>query len=183
MNADRSSQTSANEKSPAEHGSNGNAPTLGDTGSAEEEKTTELDALKLLLKQFQELREYFSYYLTAKADGVRLSLRNFSLRIVLASLAFIVVAGLIVTANWLVLCGTAEGFGVLCGGRSWAGKLIAGSLWLVMLGLCVCFTVVRRTTASRKRTVQKYEERKNQQQTDFGHDVAGQSAAAFTGKK
>jgi hypothetical protein len=178
MNPDRSSQSATNEKSTAEHGSNGNAPTLGETDDAEPGKTIERDAMKLLLKQFQELREYFSYYLTAKADGVRLSLRNISLRIVLALLAFITVAGLIVTANWLVLSGTAEGLGVLCGGRSWAGKLIAGSLWLAMLGLCVCFTIVRRTIASRERTVQKYEQRQAQQQTNFGRDVSDQAAAA-----
>jgi len=154
-----------------------------ETDDPEQREITELNALKHLLNQFHELREYFSYYVTAKTDGVKVSLRNTSLWIVLALLGFIAVGGLIVTANWFVLSGTAEGLGLLCGGRAWAGRIIAGGLFLAALGLGICYTVARRKIASRERTVQKYEKRQAEQRAEFGHNVFDQAAAAASEKK
>lgn len=149
-----------------------------ETDDPEHREGTELDALKLLLKQFRELREYFLYYVTAKSDGVKLSLRNAVLWTVLASLGMVAVAGLIVTANWFMLSGTAEGLGQLYGGRLWAGKITAGFLSLACLGIGVCYLVARRKSASRERTVQKYEKRQAGEQAEFGRNVYDQASAA-----
>ena len=178
MNADRNTQAPSNGKCAPKHRSNGNASTPEETDDPEQGRTSEVDALKLLLKQFHELREYFSYYVTAKTDGVKLSLRNISLWMVLASLGFIAVGGLIVTANWFVLSGAAEGLGLLYGGRSWAGKITAGLLSLAILGLCMCYTAAKRKIASRERTVQKYEKRQAEQQAEFGRNVLDQAVAS-----
>ena len=178
MNADRSSQAAARGHRPPESGDNGDASAHKEPVDSEQTEISELDAMKLLLKQFQELREYLSYYVTAKTDGVKLSLRNTSLWIVFASLGLVAVAGLILTANWFVLSGTAEGLGVFCGGRLWAGKIMAGFLVLVGLGMGVWYTSSRRRIASRERTVQKYEKRQAGQQAEFGRTVSDRAAAA-----
>jgi len=153
------------------------------TDDPEQRETTELDALKLLLKQSHELREYLSYYVTAKTDGVKLSLRNTYHWIVLAVLGFVAISGLIITASWFLLSGTAEGLGVLCGGRLWVGKIIAGFLVLAGLGLGMYYTVVKRKITSQERTVQKYEERQAGEQAQFGRNVSDQVAAATSEKQ
>jgi hypothetical protein len=48
----------------AESGSKTDSP-----ADAAEQKVTEREGLKLLLKQFQELREYASYYAAARTDS------------------------------------------------------------------------------------------------------------------
>jgi len=177
MKADRNSPSPATGSDSPKPGSNGDDLTPNATDGPEQWEKSELDALKQLFKQFHELREYLSYYVTAKADGVKLSLRNASLWVVLALLGSIAVAGLIVTANWYVLSGAAEGLGVLCGGRLWAGKIIAGLLLLTVLGLFVFFTAARQKAASRERTVQKYEKRQAEQHAEFGRNVDDRAAA------
>ena len=172
MNAYRKSQPPTNGKCRPKSRTEGDASTAKKTDDPEQSKITELDALKLLLEQFHELQEYFSYYVTAKTDGIKLSLRNTSIWIVLAALGFIAIGGLIVSANWFVLSGTADGLGLLCGGRSWAGKIIAGFLLLAVMGLCVCYTAARRKSASRERAVRKYAKRQAEQQAEFGSHVS-----------
>ena len=183
MNADQHSRPRKNGRSTAKNHSEGKASTPGKSDDTVVGEKTELDALKLLIKQFHELREYFSYYVTAKTDGVKLSLRSFWHWIVLASLGFVAVCGLIISANWFVISGSAEGLTLLCGGRSWAGKIIAGVLFLAIPGVCVCYTVARRRIASRERTVRKYEKREARQQAKFGRSVLDQAAASASEKK
>lgn len=177
MNADRNSPASAKGNDTPKPGSNGDGVTPKETNGPEPWEASELDALKRLFKQFHELHEYLSYYVTAKTDGVKLSLRNASLWMVLALLGSIAVAGLVVTANWFVLSGAAEGLGVLCGGRLWAGKIIAGLMALTVLGLFLYCTAARGRAASRERTVQKYEKRQAEQHAEFGRNVDDRAAA------
>ena len=131
MEADRRTQAAAPGYGAPEPGENGDGSTQKKIDDSKKTERSEHDAVTLLLKQFQELREVFSYYLTAKTDGVKLSLRNSLYWIVSASLGLVAISGVIVTANWFVLSGTSEGLGVLFGGRMWAGRIIAGSLVLV----------------------------------------------------
>jgi hypothetical protein len=130
----------------------------------------------------RELREYFSFYVAAKTDSVKLSLRNIVLWIGLAALGFVAVAALIISASWFVLSGTAEGLGVLFGDRLWAGNLTTGLLLLAALGLGMYYTVSKRMNTSRERTVQKYEERQARQREEFGRDVSDQAAATTSEK-
>jgi hypothetical protein len=115
------------------------------------------DELKLLLKQFRDLGEYFSYFVTAKTDSVKLSLRYVILYVVFAALGFVTVGGLIVIASWLMLSGVAEGLAELFGNRSWAGSLMTGFLLLAGLGLGTYYTLAHRNRIARERTAQKYE--------------------------
>ena len=154
---------------------NGAAPKVSD--DYKPTKEPEPDVLKLLLKQFRELGEYFAYYMTAKTDSVKLSLRNAVVGIVLAALGFVAVVALIVTASWLLLIGLAEGVSALFGDRSWVGNLMTGALVLAGLGLGTYYALAKRARFARERTVDKYEKCQARQQARFGHDVSDQAAA------
>jgi hypothetical protein len=138
---------------------------------AAQPELTEGEGLKLLLKQFQELREYVAYYAAAKTDSVKCAVRDAIRQTVLAALGFVALAGLIVMASWLVLSGISQGAGALFGDRAWIGTLMTGALALVGIGFGIlCVTSIRQN-ASRKGTVQKYETRNAQQRARFGRDV------------
>jgi hypothetical protein len=131
----------------------------------------EPDGLKLLVKQLGELAEYASYYVTAKTDSVKLSLRNVVLGVWFAAVAFVIVAGLIITATWFLLDGIAEGVSGLFGGRLWVGNIVAGFLLLIAMGLVIHRAVAQHRTTSRERVVRKYEQRQSRQQAQYGHHV------------
>ena len=93
------------------------------TEEVEEGERTVSDELKLLLQQFRELGDSFSYFVTAKTDSVKLSLRHVVVWVALAALGFVAVGGLILVASWLILSGMAEGLAELFGNRS--GQVIS----------------------------------------------------------
>jgi hypothetical protein len=150
----------------AEHGSQPSDPT-----DAAQQELTERELLKLLLKQFQELREYVSYYAAARTASVKSAVRHALGRIVLAALGFVAFGGLIVMASWLVLSGLAQGVGTLFNNQAWIGPLITGALALASVGLGVCCVAAARRHATFKRTIRDYEARDAQQRARFGHDV------------
>lgn len=163
-----------------EHRFNGDdaPPEAAESGSktvvpadAAQQELTEREGLKLLLKQFEELREYVAYYAAARTDSVKRSVRNAMRRIVLAALGFVAVGGLIVMASWFVLSGISQGAGALFGDRAWLGALITGVLALAGVGLGMSCAASTQKNASRKRTVRKYETRHARQRARFGHDV------------
>jgi hypothetical protein len=127
------------------------------TDDREQQERTIPDELKVLLKQFRELGESFSYFVTAKTDSVKLSLRHVVLWMVLAALGFVAVSGLIVIASWLILSGIADGLSGLFGNRSWAGSFTTGILLLAGLWLGTCYTVANRNRIAREMTAKKYE--------------------------
>jgi hypothetical protein len=103
-------------------------------GQTDQKPPSETDAFDGLIRPLSEMREHFLYYLSARADSARLSLRNALFRMTLAALAFVLVAGLSVAATWFVVNGTAEGLGLLFGNRPWAGNLLTGLLLVAGLG-------------------------------------------------
>lgn len=156
-----------------EHRGNENdaAPAAAASGSetsasadAAQPELTEREALKLLLKQFQELRDHVSTYTAARTDSIKCSVRNALRRIVLAALGLVAVGALIVMASWLVLSGIAQGAGALFGDQAWIGPLITGVLVLAGVGSGMLYAVSSRKNASWKRTVRKYETRQARQQ-------------------
>jgi len=134
------------------------------------------DAVRLLVKQSRELKEYFSYYITAKTDNVKIRLRNALLRMVLSALGFVTLAGLLIIASWFLLSGIAGGLGVLFGERLWIGNIAAGLLAVAGLGLGMLYAGNRRMRISRDQTVQKYERRQERQETTFGHNIGDRAA-------
>lgn len=154
------------------------APVDANANSSPERSTSyETDVFPQLLKQFRELGEYCSYYLSARADGAKLGLRNALLSLTLAALAFVVLASLSLGAVWFALNGAAEGLSVLCGDRPWAGNLLTGSLLAAGMTGGMCITISKLKKLSREGTVAKYENRQSRQQMRYGHSVADRAAA------
>jgi hypothetical protein len=150
------------------------------TDDLEQKEPTGSDAFVLLTQQVRELAEYLSYYVSARTDGVKFSLRNVLFRVSLAALVFVAISGLIVAASWCMLSGAAEGLAVLLGGRVWAGNILAGFLVITGLGLGMNWLAAKRKRTTRKRTTTKYENRQARQQADFGHNVSERAADAVT---
>ena len=142
------------------------------------------DALQRLLQQFGELVEYFSYYAAAKTDRFKVTLRNTALGVVLAALGFVAVAGLFVTAGWLLLIGVAGGLSVLFGDRPWLGNLLTGALVLGGLGGGLYVMVVALSRVARERIVEEYGKRQARQETRYGRNVSERATGAgFHGQR
>ncbi|MBI5764735.1 MAG: hypothetical protein HZA51_14560 [Planctomycetes bacterium] len=154
------------------------APAMPRTSDASDQhERAEHETLKLLITQLLQFRTYFWSYVNVKTDKVKLTLRITLLWTVVATLFLVAVAGLIVSANWFVLSGTADGLSVLFGNRIWAGKIIAGMLFLAGLGIAARFALAKWRVASHERTVQKYARMQVGQQTEFGRSASDQAAA------
>ncbi len=136
------------------------------------------EALKSFLREARELKEYLSYFSSAKADEVKASVRNTGLWIGVGALGFVVLCGLLVNACWLLMSGMALGIAVLAGDRAWVGGLITGTLWLAGLGLGVYFSVAKLQRVFRERTIRKYEAMQAQQRVQFGSDVSQRASEA-----
>jgi len=173
----------ANGRQAPDRQSTEDGPAPNATADLEQTEKTMPDVPKQLLNQLRELGEYLSYFVTAKIDIAKLSLRHVVLWAVLAALGFFVVSALIAIASLLMLSGIAEGLGGLFGNRPWVGNFITGSLLLAGLGLGLYCTVVQWNRFARERTAEKYERRQARQQAQFGRHVADRAAATTAQKK
>jgi hypothetical protein len=135
-----------------------------------------VDAVKRAGQALGELKAYFGYFLAAKLDGIKISLRNAGIFAALGVVGLMAAGGFVVTSVVLVCVGIAQLLAVVFGGRAWAGNLVAGALFLAVLagGIWVGLKVL--SGSMRKGTVQKYELRRRQQRADFGYDVAQRAA-------
>jgi len=129
------------------------------------------DALKDALGHLGELRAYATHYLVAKADRIKLSIRNLGVYAALGVLGLIIGSATIATAVVLLLVGIAGGLSALMDAGLWAGSLIVGGVIVLGLVGAMIWFLKWFPKATRARTVQKYEDKRRQQQADFGHDV------------
>ena len=143
------------------------------------------EAFKNVARDLGELKEYVSYFLAAKMDGIKASVRNLGLYAVLGMVGLIAGGAIIVTAAVLLLTGLAGAIGAIFDpDKPWVGQLVVGLLVLGGLAGGVVLFMKKLTKASRERTVKKYESRQRQQRVDYGHDVAerGRQPAARAGE-
>jgi len=129
------------------------------------------EALHVAMAKIAELREYASYFLSAKIDGLKVGLRNAGIYAALGILGAIGGAAFIVIAAALFLIGCAHGLGAAFGGRDWLGDLIIGFVVLAVVAVGAIMGLKMITGSSRKKTVEKYETRQHQQRFSYGHDV------------
>lgn len=131
----------------------------------------EAEGLRSLLSQFGELREYATHYLSSRADMLRLRARRIGVTLVLGVVGGILAVVALSTAVVYVLRGVAGGVGELLGGRVWAGDLLTGLGILAMVAAAAYISLPRWMNTSRRKTVEKYELRRQKQRVAFGHDV------------
>ncbi|HWP40085.1 MAG TPA: hypothetical protein VNL70_04110 [Tepidisphaeraceae bacterium] len=137
-------------------------------------------AMRQAIAQLMEAREYALYFLAAKLDACKLSVRKALIWMAVGAIALLVGAAILVTASALAVLGLAHAVAILLGGqagpRLWAGNLIVGSLLIAVVALGVWLSITRLLERSRKQTVDRYERRLQRQRINFGHDVRERSA-------
>ncbi len=141
-------------------------------GAEPSDEQTPGAAFKDLPFRVEELREYVKYYLSAKADGIKVSLRNAGIYAALGVIGLIAGGAFIVTLMVFLLRGIAGGMGALFGGRLWLGELVTAIVFLAVVGVGTMMALNRLTKASRERTASKYASRQQQQRARYGTDVS-----------
>jgi len=126
-------------------------------------------------ERLAELREYVSFYLAAKSDAFKLSVRNAVFYAVLGVVGLLAGAAAIVTAVVLLIVGIADGIGSAFGRFGWLGDIIIGVAILGLIALGAKVALSKVFGASRKAMVEKYESRKHNQRQRFGRDIDSQA--------
>lgn len=135
------------------------------------------DAFKDVGVRLAELKEFASYYLGAKLDAYKVSLRNLGMYAALGIVGLIAGSAIITTAAVLLLVGLALAIGKPFNpDQPWVGALVVGLLVLGGLAFGIIFFMKKLTNTSRKRLVEKYENRQRDQRIHFGEDVRGRRA-------
>jgi hypothetical protein len=132
-------------------------------------------AFRDAMARVAEIREYISFYLAARADAFKLSVRSAVFYAILGVIGLIAASAAIVVAVSLLLIGISHGLGAAMGGRWWLGDLVVGVVVLGLIALMAKAAVSKVFGLSRKQTVEKYESRKRDQRTQFGHDISQKS--------
>ena len=140
--------------------------------TAPEQDHTAAETLDQLLTQAAELYTYTMHFVNAKADGIKLSVRQVVVWTVLGIVMLIAATSVIVTATVLLLTGLAGALAVVFDSELWLGKVVVGFLLLVIIAVGTLIGVRMQQRKSRHKKVQQYAERQLQQRTTFGRNVA-----------
>jgi hypothetical protein len=139
------------------------------------------EAFGRITHDLDELKEYASYYVAAKVDSVKQTVRKIGLYAALGVVGAVVGAAIVATAAGLLVVGIAHLLGVLFGGRFWLGDLVTAVLILGGVGVAAYVMMNKLLGSWRSQTLKKYEQRKQTQRERFRRDVsdrARQAAAA-----
>jgi hypothetical protein len=136
------------------------------------------EAFTRITRDLDELKEYAGLYVSAKADGVKRTVRNIGLYAALGLLGAIAGGAIVATAAGLLVVGLAEALGNLFGGRYWLGDLVTGVVVLGAVAGGAYFMMNKLTGTWRSQTLKKYEQRKQDQRERFGHDVSSRAREA-----
>jgi hypothetical protein len=120
----------------------------------------------------RELGEYASLYIAANVDQVRLSARTAALWTVLGVALGLIALSLIVVSSALFLVGLSNGAAQLFGGRVWLGQTVVGLVILAASAGGIWLFVRRKVSAYRIALKKKYERRKQNEQAEYGTNVA-----------
>ena len=135
------------------------------------------DAFASVRRQLRQVQEFINFYLLVQADRLKLAVRKLIIAVAAGILLLIAGAAFLVTAAVQVCIGIAHLLTIAFGGRAWLGDLVTGVvIWIVVAGgtYLGISSIIKK---SRKATMEKYEQLRQQQRTQFGRDV-GEAANA-----
>lgn len=143
------------------------------TGSTEQtpREGEPAEQFKFAVNRLAELKEYALYFVSAKLDGIKLSLRSAMIYAGLGIIGALAGGAVIAVAAALLLIGAAHGIGAALGGNAWLGDLIIGVLVLAVVGIGAVMTVKWLTKSFHQQLVNKYQSRQQEQRRTYGHDV------------
>ena len=150
------------------------SPEAADRHAANGHDASPADAVKEAAAKLGEVKEYAGVLIAAKLDALKLTLRNVALYAALGIVGGLVGIGMLITAGVLLRTGLAGLIGEIFPEKweDWGGPLVLG---LLIVGIAVggvLFAMKSITGSSRKRTIEKYENRKRDERFAYGHDVA-----------
>jgi hypothetical protein len=151
----------------------------GGSGNGHDDGHSPAAAFKEAASRFGELKEFASYYVGAKLDGIKITVRNVGIYAALGIVGLIAASAIITTAVVLLLGGLAFAIGAIFEpDRPWVGAIVVGLLVLGGLAGGIIFGMKKLTNTFRKQLVQKYENRQRDQRINFGEDVRGRREEA-----
>ena len=138
---------------------------------AEEKPAT--SSLRNLLDDFRRIRELGSYYLTARKDRLRLTVRQALVWGAVGFLALCVLLTVLITAVVLLLVGVSGGLARAFGESAWLGPTVLGGGLILLLAGATAAGVAWLGRSSRRKTVEKYERLESHQRASLGQDPTG----------
>src|SRR5205807_3211066 len=82
------------------------------------------DAVREAMTKLAEVREFAAYYVAARMDALKATVRNVGIYAALGLIGLAAGAAIVATAAVLLLWGIAGAFAALVGGRMWLGAII-----------------------------------------------------------
>ena len=149
----------------------------GTSAPPRQESRPQPHPLEDLRDSVAEFLDYLQYYISARIDSAKYAIRR---RILVGSMIAVAVlagAGVIVTSVVLLCEGICDGLSDLLGHR-WAGELVTGFLFLVVVGGGAYIALNRMIGSSHRRIIAKYEAMQQRQRERFGRDAAVNSEKA-----
>ena len=137
------------------------------------------EAFREAMGKVAELKEFASYYVSAKLDALKVTGRNLGVYAALGIVGLIAGGTIISTAAVLLLVGLAIAIGKpFDPDQPWVGAIVVGLLVLGGLAGGIILFMKKLTNTSRKRVVEKYENRQRDQRIIYGEDVRGRRAGS-----
>lgn len=134
-------------------------------------KPTGPDALDEAIRHAAEARDYFTYWLAAEADRIKLRLRRAAMWAIVGLAALAIVVAIVMTAAGLLLVGIAELIGNLLGGHPWLGAIITGAGLLLVAGLAIALGLWSWQKSSFEAVRHRFAARRRRQRAKFGHSI------------
>jgi hypothetical protein len=135
------------------------------------------ESLQRTTRLIAELKEYAAYYLSARIDSIKATVRNLGVYAGLGIVGLIALSAFITTVVVLLLVGIALGLNVLFDSL-WLGPFLVGIVFLTLTAVGFVLGMKKVMNSFRKATVNKYEQRQNWERGQFGRTVAEQAAAS-----
>jgi hypothetical protein len=143
----------------------------GNGASPAGKSESESQAFRDAAVRLGEIRDYVAYYLSTRADAIRLAIRNEMFFVAFGVVGLLAVGAAVIVAVTLLFLGIADGLGAALHGRIWLGDLIVGVVMLVAVAIAGRIGFLKITALSRTRLVDKYESFKRDQRERFGRDI------------
>jgi hypothetical protein len=132
--------------------------------------------LEPLLKNLAEVQEYFSHYVDARKDELKVTAQRWAVLAFAAIGAALVVFTLLVSAVVFLMNGLAAAISLAAGGRLWVGELVVGAGLIIGFGALAAIIVNRLFQSACRAMRSKYESRHRRQRAQFGVDATQRSA-------
>src|SRR5260221_2932183 len=114
------------------------APHVAPTGagaSEDDARNPATEAFHRIKGDIDELKEYASYYVAAKVDGVKRTVRHIGLYEALGVVGLIAGGAIVATAAGVLIVGLGQGLSRLVGDRHWLGDIVTGIVVLALIGV------------------------------------------------